>query len=305
MAYKDVILKYLSHISPKEIAEFVGVNAEIVESLSEEIKDIRIADLHADFVLRANEKILHVEFQQEMKRDDLNRFYVYNALLTREFDRPINTYIIYLGSSKIPEQKIIGEMVRFEPALIRISEMDAKAVLEKAKSGNGNIIAMALMPLMKNCQENDVVNLIDAEATMKISEGLKTDILTSTLLMSSTVYGKEFVKELRRRLIEMYDVDIFEEDRQKLLEQFEKERQKFEKEKQELLEKGKTEGKIEGKIEMLRESVSILLFSKFKDSYTIQMKNAVNKAEENALNYITAHIFDISLDDVKKILFIS
>ena len=140
---------------------------------------------------------------------------------------------------------------------------------------------------------------------MKISEGLKTDILTSTLLMSSTVYGKEFVKELRRRLIEMYDVDIFEEDRQKLLEQFEKERQKFEKEKQELLEKGKTEGKIEGKIEMLRESVSILLFSKFKDSYTIQMKNAVNKAEENALNYITAHIFDISLDDVKKILFIS
>ncbi len=44
MAYKDVILKYLSHISSKEIAEFVGVNSEIVENLSEEIKDIRIAD---------------------------------------------------------------------------------------------------------------------------------------------------------------------------------------------------------------------------------------------------------------------
>ncbi|MEM0054324.1 MAG: hypothetical protein QXL89_09090, partial [Nitrososphaeria archaeon] len=63
MAYKDVILKYLSHISPREIAEFVGVNSEVVESLSEEIKDIRIADLHADFVLRADEEILHVEFQ--------------------------------------------------------------------------------------------------------------------------------------------------------------------------------------------------------------------------------------------------
>ncbi len=34
MPYKDVILKYLSHVSPKEIAEFVGVNSEIVESLS-------------------------------------------------------------------------------------------------------------------------------------------------------------------------------------------------------------------------------------------------------------------------------
>jgi len=176
MPYKDVILKYLSHISPKEIAEFVGVNSETTESLSEEIKDIRIADLHADFVLRTDEEILHVEFQQEMKRDDLNRFYVYNALLTREFDRPISTYIIYLGRTKIPPQIITGKMVRFEPTIIRVSEMDSKAVLEKAKSGSGNIIAMTLMPLMKNCERDDIVDLIDAEATMKITEGLKTDI---------------------------------------------------------------------------------------------------------------------------------
>ncbi|MGC8683981.1 MAG: hypothetical protein ACP5UJ_08645 [Athalassotoga sp.] len=91
MAYKDVILKYLSHISPKEIAEFVGMNSEMVESLSEEIKDIRIADLHADFVLWANEKIMHVEFQQEMARDDLERFFVYNAILTRQVHESIST----------------------------------------------------------------------------------------------------------------------------------------------------------------------------------------------------------------------
>ncbi len=155
---------------------------------------------------------------------------------------------------------------------------------------------------MKNCQKDDVVDLIDAEARMKISEGLKIDILTSTLLMSSTVYDEEFVKELKRRLMEMYNVDIFKEDREKLLGQFEKE-------KQELLEKGKAEGKLEGKsegkIEALRESVSTLLLAKFKDSYTLQMREAVNKAKEDTLNYITAHIFDISLDDVKKILFIS
>jgi flagellar biosynthesis/type III secretory pathway protein FliH len=142
------------------------------------------------------------------------------------------------------------------------------------------------------------VDLIDAEATMKISEGLKADILTSTILMSSTIYEEEFVKELRRRLIEMYDVDIFKEDRQKLLEQFEKE-------KQAVLEKGKIEGKIEGKTEALRENVSRLLLGRFKDSYTLQMKEAVNRAQEDVLDYITDHIFDISLEEVKKILFIS
>jgi hypothetical protein len=40
MAYKDVILKYLSHVSPYEIAKFVGVDTEMVESISEEIKNI-------------------------------------------------------------------------------------------------------------------------------------------------------------------------------------------------------------------------------------------------------------------------
>ncbi|HEU23497.1 MAG TPA: hypothetical protein ENO32_00075 [Mesoaciditoga lauensis] len=133
MPYKDVILKYLSHISPKEIAEFVGVNSEAVESLSEEIKDIRIADLHADFVLRTNEKILHVEFQQEMKRDDLDRFFVYNAILTRQFHESINTYIIYIGTVKIPDQRVIGEMARFEPAVIEYSRWIQKQCLRRQK----------------------------------------------------------------------------------------------------------------------------------------------------------------------------
>ncbi|MCL5032958.1 MAG: hypothetical protein M1542_06935 [Thermotogae bacterium] len=76
-------------------------------------------------------------------------------------------------------------------------------------------------------KRDDVVNLIDAEVTMKIPEELKTDIFASTLLLA-----------------------------------------------------------------------------KFKDSYTLQMRNDLNKVED-ALNYITVHIFDISLEDVKKILFIS
>jgi len=57
---------------------------------------------------------------------------------------------------------------------------------------------------------------------------------------------------IENEVVEMYDVDIFKEDRKKLLEQFEKE-------KQAMLEKGKiegkAEGKTEGKIEALRENV--------------------------------------------------
>ena len=284
MAYKDVVLKYLSHVSPYEIAKFVGVDTEIVESLSEEIKNIRISDLHADFVLRADDDILHIEFQQEMKSDTLRRFYVYNALLTRQFERVVDTYIVYLGKGKIPTPVIEGKMVKFTPAFIRVADMDATEVLEKAK--NGNIIAMALMPLMKNCTKEKMVELIDTEARIN-SEGLRNDVIASTLLMSSTVYEEGFIRDMKRRLIQMYDVDIFKEERKAALEE------------------GMVKGKLEGKIETLREDVSKLLLIKFKDSYTSQMREYVKKADKDTLEYIRDNIFDIRLEDVKKILFVS
>jgi len=88
MAEKDIIMKYLSHISPDQITDFLGIKTNGVQYLSEEIKDIRMTDLHADFVLEMDTpEIIHVEFQQNMTRDTLNRFFVYNALLTRQFDR--------------------------------------------------------------------------------------------------------------------------------------------------------------------------------------------------------------------------
>jgi len=89
----------------------------------------------------------------------------------------------------------------------------------------------------------------------------------------------------------MYDVDIFKEERKAALE--------------EGMVKGKLEGKIEGKLEALREDVSKLLLIKFKDSYTSQMREYVKKADKDTLEYIRDHIFDISLEEVKKILFVS
>jgi len=81
----------------------------------------------------------------------------------------------------------------------------------------------------------------------------------------------------------MYDVDIFKEERKAALE----------------------EGMMKGKLETLREDVSKLLLIKFKDSYTSQMGEYVKKADKDTLEYIRDHIFDISLEEVKKLLFVS
>jgi hypothetical protein len=88
-------------------------------------------------------------------------------------------------------------------------------------------------------------------------------------------------------LIQMYDVDIFKEERKAALEE------------------GMVKGKIEGKLEALREDVSKQLLIKFKDSYTLQIREYVKKADKDTLEYIRDHIFDISLDEVKKLLFVS
>ncbi len=170
-----------------------------------------MSDLHADFVLKTDtSEIIHVEFQQSMTRDTLNRFFVYNALLTRQFDKPAITYVIYLGRAKIGEQKIENECVFFKPKMIKVYEIDAKSVLEKVKNGKGNYIEMALMPLMKNSKK--------------------------------------------------------------------------------------------GKLENLREMVSRQLLSKFKEKYTKDLKEKVRNGDMETLEYIVVHIFDITLDEVKKLL---
>jgi len=130
--------------------------------------------------------------------------------------------------------------------------------------------------------KDDMVELIDTEAKIN-SEGLRNDVIASTLLMGSTVYEEGFIRDLKRRLIQMYDVDIFKEERKAALE----------------------EGMMKGKLETLREDVSKLLLIKFKDSYTSQMREYVKKADKDTLEYIRDHIFDISLDEVKKLLFVS
>ena len=82
--------------------------------------------------------------------------------------------VSFKGSITTPV--IEGKMVKFTPALIRVADMDAAEVLKNAKSGNGNIIAMALMPLMKNCTKEKMVELIDTEARIN-SEGLRNDVI--------------------------------------------------------------------------------------------------------------------------------
>ncbi|WP_036226218.1 hypothetical protein [Mesoaciditoga lauensis] len=286
MAEKDIIMKYLSHISPNQITDFLGIQANGVhQCLSEELKDIRMTDLHADFVLETDaSEIIHVEFQQSMTRDTLNRFFVYNALLTRQFDKAVDTYIIYLGKSNIGEQLIKSKSVIFKPEIVRVYELDSRNVIEKVKNGKGNYIEMALMPLMKNSTEEEIVELVDEEAKMKISRELKDDIITATLVMTRTVYDEKLVEFMKERVRKMFDVDIFEKERKEAIEQ------------------GLQQGLQKGKLENLREIVSRQLLSKFKEKYTKDLKEKVRNGDMETLEYIADHIFDITLDEVKKLL---
>ncbi len=215
-----------------------------------------------------------------MTRDTLNRFYVYNALLTRQFDKPVITYIIYMGRAKIGGQVIENDCVSFRPKVMKVYEMDARNVVEKAKIAKANLIEMALMPLMKNSNEEEIVELIDEEAKMKIGRDLRDDIITCTLVMTSTVYDEELVDSLKGRLRRMYDVDIFEKERKEATEK----------------------GKLEGKLETLKDTTSKLLIAKFKSEYTKDLREKVKNSDIETLEYIADHIFDISLDEVKKIL---
>jgi len=136
--------------------------------------------------------------------------------------------------------------------MIKVYDMDAKSVLEKVKNGKINYIEMALMPLMKNSSEKEIVELVDEEAKMKISRELKDDIITATLVMIGTVYDEKLVETLKRRVREMFNVDIFEKERKEAIEQ--------------------------------------------------GIQQGLQNGDMETLEYIADHIFDITLDEVKKFL---
>ncbi len=301
MAQKDVILKYLSHISPDQITEFIGSKEKGLRYLSEEIKDLRMTDLHADLVLETeSDKILHVEFQQDIRRDTLNRFYVYNALLTRQFDRPVDTYVIYLGGSKIGGQVIKSGSVLFKPSITKVHEMDSGTAIEKIKAGSRNYIAMALIPLMTGIDDKKLIELVDLEAKMDVERELKDDILTSTLVMARTVYDEDLVNSLKVRLIKMFDVDIFEKERKEAIEQgLQKGLQKG---LQQGLKQGLKQGIEQGELEKLREVVSKLLMNKFKEKFKRELRKKVRDSDKETLEYIADHIFEITLEEVAKIV---
>ena len=62
---------------------------------------------------------------------------------------------------------------------------------------------------MKNSTEEEIVELVDEEAKMKISRNLKDDIITATLVMTRTVYDEKLVEFMKER-VKKADTDTLE-----------------------------------------------------------------------------------------------
>ncbi len=86
----------------------------------------------------------------------------------------------------------------------------------------------------------------------------------------------------------MYSVDIFEKERKEAIEQG--------------IQQGLQQGVEQGKLQAAKDYAAKLLIAKFKEKYTKELKDKIQNADPAVLDYIISHIFEIDLEELKKIL---
>ncbi len=57
-----------------------------------------------------------------------------------------------------------------------------------------------------------------------------------------------------------------------------------------------------GKFHAAKDYAAKLLIAKFKEKYTKELKDKIQNADPALLDYIISHIFEIDLEELKKIL---
>jgi len=93
----DIIFKSLTNMFSSQSLEFYGLKtAPILRAEPADLPQIKIDERRMDFVFYlVDDTYLHIEFQTTFKKEDMDRFKLYDALLYEEKKKPVYTAIIY------------------------------------------------------------------------------------------------------------------------------------------------------------------------------------------------------------------
>jgi hypothetical protein len=173
--------------------DFLGIpSAPIEEVIPTELPYIEARKINEDYVLRLkDDTLLHLEYQSDIKHDDMIRFMIYDARLYEHYRKTISTAVIYTGAkddSTIADELDAGS-IKYKVRIIKIKQENAEKILieqeEKIeRKENPDIPKILFSPIMSRKEDVKEITQKAIQIIKKIpGDGYEKDKLIATVIV--------------------------------------------------------------------------------------------------------------------------
>ena len=229
----DRVLKILARNYPERFLDIAlpGARVQVLGTL--ENVELLLPESRVDFVHRIldgdEEKLFHLEFQTRHEPNTARRMFIYSALLTRQFNLPVVSAVVYLRPTSQPiprtyEVHVGGKVAnRFEYIQVPLWEFT-----DDILAGRWPELAPLLVTLAQEARREEILERERELISQEEDARRRGELVACAITIASRFFDKEFLwrffeEEVRTMLDLAIWEDIFGEELKKKLEE---ERQK-------------------------------------------------------------------------------
>jgi hypothetical protein len=226
-------MKAVMELFQGDAVKFFGIDKTIVAPARTEFMHLEYKKNVDDWVFEADDKsFVHFEFQTTLKKDDLGRFMVSDAILYNKTGEPVKTVVVYSGDIEKAKTSLDCGSIKYEVDAFYLAGLDGDArydeLSKKIEAGEKlakqDLMSIVFLPLMKNSVGRDTRLEQSVNLSRKLKDtSEKCQIQAMVLLLAEKfIADKEKLEKLKGVLdmmmvLEMVKEDLREEMNQKIV----------------------------------------------------------------------------------------
>jgi predicted transposase YdaD len=206
----DPVVKFLFEKDREELLRLIGAPVRVVQILDSVLP---AGELRTDGLLlvegEGEKFILHIEFMTCVERNMAERIFFYQSRIFQRYKKPIRSVVVYLTEPS-PQTEIATELrLAVEGRDVTIIRFDVVCLWEIEPDRvqfTKHPARLALAPLMKGVQANELEELAELATTGPWDERTKRDLVAMQTLLGGRRFGKDVVSSMVRRLGMIQDI---------------------------------------------------------------------------------------------------
>jgi len=189
---KDLILKDITKEAVKEVLKnILNIEVENFEFLDFEFPKIEKRD--ADILIKANDKIIHIEFQSKNDKNMHIRMARYFLEIFSRYNMDIYQYVLFIGSEKVTmKNKIKTKNCKFEYEIIDLKTIPCDRFL---KINNPQSLVLAILCDFEDKNPKDVIKEI-LHKLYKLSKN-ENEFRKYLLMLEELSTSRNLTKEIK------------------------------------------------------------------------------------------------------------